>query len=203
MRYIIDGNQRAEVSVSTFRNALHLCITAALLISVLSAKTAWGEEDRWVPECVKSFEKKVEGLKYLPSGLVDPTPEVIPLDYLPRDRCGFVDWAAAIKQGVIAPKDSIGGERAAAVEELPGGILIQAKMPFMPDVIFPHEPHSRWLDCGNCHTGIFEKKAGATPVSMVENWEGEYCGRCHGRVSFPLANCYRCHSKSIKPALKK
>jgi len=57
--------------------------------------------------------------------------------------------------------------------------------------------------CGNCHTGIFDKKAGATPVSMVENWEGEYCGRCHGRVSFPLANCYRCHSKSIKPALKK
>lgn len=190
--------------MSKFKNVLYLFIISVLFTSAFSVKVARGEEDRWIPECIKSFEKNVEGLKYLPSGLVDPTPEVIPLDYLPRDKCGFVDWAKAMKQGLLAPKDSIGAkEVAVTVEELPGDIVIQAKMPFMPDVIFPHEAHNQWLDCKNCHPGIFEKKAGATPISMVENWNGEYCGRCHGKVSFPLANCYRCHSKSIKPFVGK
>ncbi len=178
-----------------------------LMVLLLSGAGAQAGEDLSIPECVRSFEKKVPGLKYLPSGLVDSRPEVIPLDYLPRDRCGFVDWAKALKEGVIAPKDSLSMEEVTAPsvpgEEPPGDVLIEAKMPFMPDVIFPHDTHSMWLDCKNCHPGIFKKKAGATPISMVDNWRGEYCGRCHGKVAFPLANCYRCHSVSRKSPIER
>ena len=63
-----------------------------------------------------------------------------------------------------------------------------------PYVLFPHKPHTQWLDCGNCHEEIFKSKAGATPVNMLAILQGEYCGRCHGAVSFPLTECNRCHS---------
>jgi c(7)-type cytochrome triheme protein len=65
----------------------------------------------------------------------------------------------------------------------------------MPNVVFPHFPHTFWLDCGNCHPAIFQMKKGANPISMVKIVNGEFCGRCHGRIAFPLANCTRCHVK--------
>ena len=46
--------------------------------------------------------------------------------------------------------------------------------------------HTEWLDCTNCHDKLFLPKAGATPVNMFAVLQGEYCGRCHGAVSFPL-----------------
>ena len=30
---------------------------------------------------------------------------------------------------------------------------------------------------------------------MVEIGQGQWCGKCHGRVSFPLTDCVRCHSQ--------
>jgi c(7)-type cytochrome triheme protein len=65
----------------------------------------------------------------------------------------------------------------------------------MPNVVFPHFPHTYWLDCGNCHPDIFVMKKGANPISMVKIVNGEFCGRCHGRVAFPISNCSRCHVK--------
>jgi c(7)-type cytochrome triheme protein len=38
-------------------------------------------------------------------------------------------------------------------------------------------------------------KRGANPISMVKIVNGEFCGRCHGRVAFPISNCARCHVK--------
>ena len=61
-------------------------------------------------------------------------------------------------------------------------------------VLFPHDIHTAWLECSNCHPKIFAEKAGATPVNMLAILQGEYCGRCHGAVSFPLTECNRCHS---------
>jgi c(7)-type cytochrome triheme protein len=65
----------------------------------------------------------------------------------------------------------------------------------MPNVIFPHKPHTLWLECGNCHPAIFKMQKGANPISMVKIVNGEFCGRCHGRVAFPISNCNRCHVK--------
>ena len=64
----------------------------------------------------------------------------------------------------------------------------------MPMVLFPHRAHTEWLDCENCHDKIFKAKQGANPVNMFAILQGEYCGQCHGAVSFPLTQCYRCHS---------
>ncbi len=126
-------------------------------------------------------------------GLLDPSPDVISLEYLPRDKYGFVDWAKAINEGIIAPKGALpGGEE--KEPEFNGDVIIKSKMDFMPDVLFPHDVHNEWLNCSPCHPKMFEKKAGATPISMTAIWKGRYCGRCHDKVAFPIRNCFKCHS---------
>jgi c(7)-type cytochrome triheme protein len=64
----------------------------------------------------------------------------------------------------------------------------------MPAVKFPHRQHTLWLDCSNCHNGLFKDKIGANKFSMVAILNGEQCGLCHGAVAFPLTECNRCHS---------
>jgi len=65
----------------------------------------------------------------------------------------------------------------------------------MPMVLFPHKQHTEWLDCTNCHEGLFAYKAGGTKgLNMFAVLQGEFCGRCHGAVAFPLTECRRCHS---------
>ncbi|MBI5560376.1 MAG: hypothetical protein HY883_03795 [Deltaproteobacteria bacterium] len=141
----------------------------------------------------KVFYLRPGYLKYDQYGQIDPTPDVTPLNYLPKDKFGFVDWAKALRDGVITPKDSLAGEEEYTVlfEE---DVLIKAKLDFMPDVIFPHSAHNRWLRCGICHPGIFAMEAGASDISMLKIWKGEFCGRCHDKIAFPIRNCFRCHS---------
>ncbi len=110
----------------------------------------------------------------------------------PRDHVGNqVRWVQALEEGYVDPRTNI----------YPGTeIQIYDKDIFftetagMPMVRFPHKPHTEWLDCANCHDALFERKAGATPVNMFAILQGEYCGRCHGAVAFPLTECSRCHS---------
>jgi c(7)-type cytochrome triheme protein len=65
----------------------------------------------------------------------------------------------------------------------------------MPYVRFPHQSHTLWLDCSNCHPVPFVPKSGANPVSMNEIFRGQYCGMCHDRVAFiTFFSCDRCHS---------
>ncbi|HUS55503.1 MAG TPA: c(7)-type cytochrome triheme domain-containing protein [Thermohalobaculum sp.] len=64
-----------------------------------------------------------------------------------------------------------------------------------PYVVFPHRQHTEWLDCANCHPAIFKAKRGANDFGMLDVLNGEYCGRCHGAVAFPLTECKRCHSR--------
>lgn len=66
----------------------------------------------------------------------------------------------------------------------------------MPDVVFPHEQHTQWLECNNCHPAIFIPQKGANPMSMVDIMLGNKCGVCHGSVAFPVTDCRRCHSKA-------
>jgi len=126
----------------------------------------------------------------------DDEPHPIAFEFLPKSKLGYVDWVAAIQQGVITPYGSITeGE----VEMIP--IDFDVVFPVkgdIPDVVYPHLPHTQWLDCRNCHPAIFKMKAGSNPVTMQKIVEGEYCGRCHGKVAFPLYDCARCHSKPKK-----
>lgn len=131
-------------------------------------------------------------------GLPDPTPDVISLTHLPKDRYGFVDWAEAISTGVISPKSSIDGlpARLSPVdrERFDGDVLIRSGKEFMPDVLFPHSAHNEWLKCSTCHPRIFSKKAGASRITMTGIWKGRFCGVCHDKVAFPTRNCFKCHS---------
>ena len=34
--------------------------------------------------------------------------------------------------------------------------------------------------------------------SMVENFEGKFCGACHGSVAFPNQDCGLCHAKPVR-----
>lgn len=123
------------------------------------------------------------------------TTEIKALDSLPKDTAGEVNWTAAVVQGFINPKSSI----EPGVEEdapLNLNIFIEAKVPLMANVLFPHSIHTYWLSCNNCHPKIFIPEAGANPISMDEIFQGQWCGRCHGKVAFtfwPRENCIRCH----------
>ena len=119
-------------------------------------------------------------------------PELI-LKNVPRDQGGTVDWVQAFKDKLISPRESLDPTKP-PVPPFAFDIDIPA-VGAMPNVVFPHFPHTYWLDCGNCHPDIFVMKKGANPISMVKIVNGEFCGRCHGRVAFPISNCSRCHVK--------
>ncbi len=120
-------------------------------------------------------------------------PQAIPLQILPKDNAGNVDWVKALRQGTIKPLDSLDPKK-------PPAPVIDLDITFrvkgdLPDVIYPHYPHTQWLACNNCHPKIFIMQAGANKITMKKIEEGQFCGRCHGVVAFPLSNCTRCHSK--------
>ncbi|MBI5344853.1 MAG: cytochrome c3 family protein [Deltaproteobacteria bacterium] len=121
--------------------------------------------------------------------------QVLALDALPKDPAGNVNWTAAVVNGYINPRASLDP----GVEDDPPlnlNIFIEAKVPLMANVIFPHSIHTYWLSCNNCHPKIFLPEAGANPISMDEIFKGEWCGRCHNKVAFafwPRENCVRCH----------
>ncbi len=47
-----------------------------------------------------------------------------------------------------------------------------------------------------CHPALFIDKLGANQMKMLDLSRGQFCGHCHGKVSFPFADCLRCHKKS-------
>lgn len=111
---------------------------------------------------------------------------------LPRDAMGNLDWVEAVEHHLIQPSPSINPE---AKPSLPIDLDVRLD-PGVPgfEVVFPHDAHTYWLRCDNCHPEIFEMRAGANPISMAKIFAGEYCGRCHGRVAFaPQTGCPRCH----------
>jgi len=111
---------------------------------------------------------------------------------LPSDSAGNrVDWIRALRDGYIRPRSHLKGS--GDVEVLDTDILMSTNGG-IPRVRFPHKAHTEWLDCGNCHESPFLPEAGANPVTMGRILEGEFCGMCHGAVSFPLTECDRCHS---------
>ncbi len=116
------------------------------------------------------------------------------LSRLPPDTAGNqVRWVRALAEGYIDPRTNVFPETKIEVLDLD---IIMPRTGSAKYVRFPHRAHTEWLDCSNCHDAIFKAEAGATPVTMLMILSGEYCGRCHGAVAFPLTECDRCHSVS-------
>ncbi len=121
-------------------------------------------------------------------------PQALAAQGLPKDKYGLVDWAKVVKDGLIKPRGTLDPD----AEEMPPldmDIIIPAKGRFVNDVKYPHWIHTYWLKCEVCHPKIFVPAKGQNNMSMVGIVNGEWCGRCHGKVAFPLTDCNRCHTE--------
>jgi len=133
-------------------------------------------------------------------GIHDPKSRAVRILQQPRealsglvpDNAGNqVRWVQALDKGEIRPREKLFPQT--VVRKLDQDIILDIKGA-MPAVRFPHRQHTEWLDCVNCHDGIFKMQTGATKITMFNILQGEQCGICHGAVAFPLTECMRCHS---------
>jgi len=114
------------------------------------------------------------------------------LEGMPLDQNGKVDWARALREGAIKPRETLIGDKTYLPLDLD---VIMRNTKAMPFVRFPHKTHTEWLACSNCHPAIFAEKAGTAKIRMEDIFRGEFCGRCHDRVAFITHKaCFRCHS---------
>ena len=127
-------------------------------------------------------------------------PPMIAYDGLPKTEFGnYVDWVKALDTGLLKPRyDRLDPSVEPLVMDLD---IVREVKASMPDVVFPHKPHTQWLHCSNCHPKIFIPQKNANVINMSAILLGTKCGVCHGKVSFPITtkSCKKCHSKP-KPA---
>ena len=125
------------------------------------------------------------------------------LRQLPKEAAGGVDWDDALAQKLIQPRAGLGPDAPDQPAFDLNLELIPEGQPFFK-VNFPHKEHTEWLACANCHTDIFKMQRGGDPITMAKIYSGEYCGRCHGKVSFAVpTGCPRCHAALAGPAAAK
>ncbi len=121
-------------------------------------------------------------------------------EYLPRERFGNgIDWEKAEEEGMVKPVDYLKGVSVKR-SSLPvqKDFSLGPKVEGMPEIIFSHKKHTVWNGCEVCHPEIFIGiKKGATKYSMIEIFEGKYCGVCHDKVAFPQMSCQRCHTQPV------
>jgi c(7)-type cytochrome triheme protein len=136
---------------------------------------------------------------------VPELPEPVPREWrtwlrqLPKDAAGGVDWMRALADKAIEPKAGL-DPATPAQPVFPLDVERTPKGQSLFKATFPHASHTQWLTCTNCHTEIFAMKKGAAPITMAKIFAGEYCGRCHGKVAFPVVTgCPRCHLALAPP----
>lgn len=117
---------------------------------------------------------------------------------LPKLADRSPDWTAAIKAKVIAPRPGIDPKDP---EQAPLDLDLEMATSSNPlyFAFFPHDAHTQWLSCGNCHPSIYPLKPQAEPavMTMARINAGESCGVCHGTVAFPATACVRCHPATV------
>lgn len=121
-------------------------------------------------------------------------------DNLPKERFGNgIDWEKTEEDKLIKPVDFIKGVSAKRYSlPVQKDFALAAKVEGMPDIIFSHKKHTVWNGCELCHPEIFIGiRKGATKYSMIEIFEGKYCGVCHDKVAFPQIGCQKCHTKPV------
>ena len=111
-----------------------------------------------------------------------------------------VDWEAAEEKGIITPLDYIEGVSIKRPPLKPqDDFAIKSRGTWMSDVIFSHRKHAFWNGCEVCHPEIFPSvKKGDVKYTMLEIFDGSYCGACHEKVAFSLYDCKRCHTKPVE-----
>lgn len=125
-------------------------------------------------------------------------------DYMPsggnlpvQDYGDGVNWVEAVRQGVIAPRNSLSEEGKGPSMPLPEHLKKPLRWTTTSPrilVVFPHDSHVLWLDCANCHPDIFTiEQMGTVEFDKEKNLYGLYCGTCHMTVAFPMNGCGRCH----------
>lgn len=113
----------------------------------------------------------------------------------PKARYGDgINWGKALKMGLITPKQSLVNPsyESNPFEKIlrlgPESRMIETR------AIFPHQKHTDWLDCAECHPGIFTmQQKGTRHFRMDDIDNGMFCGVCHLTVAFPVQDCMRCH----------
>jgi c(7)-type cytochrome triheme protein len=122
-------------------------------------------------------------------------------DRMPKEPFGNkINWEKAEDDGLIKLIDYLEGVSTKKAKlRMQQDFAIKSKVEGMPDIIFSHNKHTVWSGCELCHPDIFMGiKKGTTKYSMVELFEGKYCGVCHDKVAFPQTDCQRCHSTPVK-----
>lgn len=178
-----------------------LLVLRALALAGLAAfaLAAWAQDTRrWQP----LVNDGVHDPKSPAIGLLQEPREA--LSRLAPDTAGNkVRWMESLTRGEISPRSRV--EAATNVELRESEIYLNLKGG-TPIVKFPHNQHTLWLACSNCHDGLFKREVGATKLDMGKMLMGEQCGLCHGAVAFPLTECDRCHNTPRagfeKPALR-
>ncbi len=122
------------------------------------------------------------------------------LSKLPKTEFGNdIDWVAAFQRRMITPVTYMvtKAPEVAVVD----AFKVAAEWNSIPPAVFPHKPHTDWLDCNNCHPDIFDiKKHENKTYSMVRMiTKREYCCVCHLDVAFPMQDCKRCHKVNRQP----
>jgi len=123
-------------------------------------------------------------------------PPLIAFEGLPTTEFGnYVDWVKSLGDGLLKPRyDRFDPKVEPLVMDLD---IVREVKASVPDVVFPHKPHTQWLHCSNCHPKIFIPQRNANVINMSAILLGQKCGVCHGKVSFPITtkSCKKCHSK--------
>ena len=124
-------------------------------------------------------------------------PPLIAYEGLPGSDYGnYVDWVKSLNDGLLKPRyDRFDPTVEPLVMDLD---IVREVKASVPDVVFPHKPHTQWLHCSNCHPKIFIPQRNANVINMSAILLGQKCGVCHGKVSFPITtkSCKLCHSKA-------
>jgi len=166
-------------------------IKAGEYCGVCHGKVAFGVDNE-CNRCHKSSEPSVEYHSPEPRKPIEAAKNWDEAAKLLPVTLGVPDWAKALTEGVIAPRSGI-DPKAADQPVLPLDVELVPAAGDMFKVIFPHKTHTEWLQCPNCHTGIFQMAKGADPITMEKINAGQYCGVCHGKMAFAPTACGRCH----------
>ncbi|UFS70362.1 hypothetical protein LPW11_21150 [Geomonas sp. RF6] len=122
-------------------------------------------------------------------------------DSMPRETLGNgINWEVAEQKGLLKLVDRLDGVSVKRSDmKVENDFALKSKVEGMPDIIFSHSKHTAWNGCELCHPDIFVGiKTGTTKYSMIEIFDGKYCGVCHDKVAFPQSDCKRCHAKPVR-----
>ena len=185
-----------------WRGTRFACYGAMVALCLLAGSNARAEDNNGGPVWSRGLHFQTQGqvVPLAEDGIHDPNDNAIkvladPAEAMkdfPRDNAGIINWVKVLNQDLIEPRQSLNGDQVMFPVDFD---IIFKNTGSMPNVRFPHKPHTQWLTCANCHPAIFLPQKGGNPITMSAIIQGKYCGVCHGKVAFPpTMNCGRCHS---------